>query len=117
MFVCNHDRKKIVNDYIQKYVEITEKCLWIEIADERLQFLQTKHLQCTRTALFAQNTPFEKAKGGNFTVLKIEKQKHVIQHRKYKVNEAKNTNYPKFSISRKNSTILSWECCRQLEPP
>ena len=23
-------------------------CFWIEIADERLRFLQTKHLQCTR---------------------------------------------------------------------
>ena len=47
MFVCNYDRKKSVDDYKQKYVEITKKCLWIEIADERLRFLQTKHLQCT----------------------------------------------------------------------
>ena len=46
MFVCNYDRKKFVDDYRQKYVEITKKCLWIEIADERLRFLQTKHLQC-----------------------------------------------------------------------
>ena len=37
---------KFVDDYRQKYVEITKKCLWIEIADERLRFLQTKHLQC-----------------------------------------------------------------------
>ena len=47
MFVCNYDRKKFVDDYRQKYVEITKKCLWIEIADERLRFLHTKHLQCT----------------------------------------------------------------------
>ena len=46
MFVCNYDRKKFVDDYRQKYVEITKKCLWIEIADKRLRFLQTKHLQC-----------------------------------------------------------------------
>ena len=51
MFVCNYDRKKFVDDYRQKYVEITKKCLWIEIADERLRFLQTKHLQC-RTDYF-----------------------------------------------------------------
>ena len=47
MFVCNYDRKKFVVDYRQKYVEITKKCLWIKIADERLRFLQTKHLQCS----------------------------------------------------------------------
>ena len=46
MFVCNYDRKTFVDDYRQKYVEITKKCLWIEIADKRLRFLQTKHLQC-----------------------------------------------------------------------
>ena len=46
MFVCNYDRKKIVDDHKQKYAEITKNCLWIKIADERLRFLQTKHLQC-----------------------------------------------------------------------
>ena len=46
MFVCNYNRKTFVVDHRQKYVEIANDCLWIEIADERLQFLQTKHLQC-----------------------------------------------------------------------
>ena len=50
MFVCNYDRKKIVVDHRQKYVEIATDCFWIEIADKRLRFLQTKHLQC-RTVL------------------------------------------------------------------
>ena len=53
MFVCNYDRKKFVDDYRQKYVEITKKCIWIEIADERLRFLQTKHLQCSFETVFA----------------------------------------------------------------
>ena len=35
-----------MDDHRQKYVEITKNCLGIEIADERLRFLQTKHLQC-----------------------------------------------------------------------
>ena len=51
MFFCDYDRKKIVDDYGQKYVEITKKCLWIKIADERLRFLQTKHLQCTPSSI------------------------------------------------------------------
>ena len=55
MFVCNYDRKKFVDDYRQKYVEITKKCLWIEIADERLRFLQTKHLQCTQQVFSSEN--------------------------------------------------------------
>ena len=46
MFVCNYNRKTFAVDHRQKYVEIAKDCLWIEIADERLQFLQTKHLQC-----------------------------------------------------------------------
>ena len=46
IFVCNYDRKKIVVDHRQKYVEIANDRVWIEIADERLRFLQTKHLQC-----------------------------------------------------------------------
>ena len=46
IFDCYFDRKKIVDDHRQKYVEITKNCLGIEIADERLRFLQTKHLQC-----------------------------------------------------------------------
>ena len=46
MFVCNYNRKTFVVDHRQKYVEIAKDCLWIEIADERLRFLQTKHLQC-----------------------------------------------------------------------
>ena len=45
MFVCNYNRKTFVVDHRQKYVEIAKDCLWIEIADERLRFLQTKHLQ------------------------------------------------------------------------
>ena len=51
MFVCNYNRKTFVVDHRQKYVEIAKDCLWIEIADERLRFLQTKHLQCGRTYL------------------------------------------------------------------
>ena len=43
---CNYDGKKIVDEHRQKYVEIAKNCLGIEIADERLRFLQTKHLQC-----------------------------------------------------------------------
>ena len=46
MFVCNYDRKNFIDDHRQKYVEITKNCLGNEIADKRLQFLQTKHLQC-----------------------------------------------------------------------
>ena len=46
MFVCNYDRKNFIDDHRQKYVEITKNCLGIEIADKRLRFLQTKHLQC-----------------------------------------------------------------------
>ena len=46
IFVCNYDRKEIVEDYRQIYVEITKNCHGIEIADERLRFLHTKHLQC-----------------------------------------------------------------------
>ena len=46
MFVCNYNRKTFVVDHTQKYVEIANDCLWIEISDERLRFLQTKHLQC-----------------------------------------------------------------------
>ena len=46
MFVCNYNRKTFVVDHRQKYVEIAKDCLWIEIADEHLRFLQTKHLQC-----------------------------------------------------------------------
>ena len=37
--------KKFVDDHRQKYVEITKDCLWNEIADKCLQFLQTKYLQ------------------------------------------------------------------------
>ena len=47
MFVCNYDRKIFIDDHRQKYVEITKNCLGNEIADKRLRFLQTKHLQCT----------------------------------------------------------------------
>ena len=46
MFVCNYNRKTFVVDHRQKYVEIANDCLWIEIADEHLRILQTKHLQC-----------------------------------------------------------------------
>ena len=46
MFVCNYSRKTFTVDHGQKYVEIAKDCLWIKIADERLRFLQTKHLQC-----------------------------------------------------------------------
>ena len=49
MFVCNYNRKTFVVDHRQKYVEIAKDCLWIEIADERLRFLQTKHLQCVKS--------------------------------------------------------------------
>ena len=41
--------KKNVDDHRQKYVKIIKNCLGIEIADERLRFLQTKHLQCMST--------------------------------------------------------------------
>ena len=40
MFVCNYNRKTFVVDHRQKYVEIAKDCLWIEIADECLQFLR-----------------------------------------------------------------------------
>ena len=46
MFVCHYERKKFVDDHRQKYAEITKICLGNEIADKRLRFLQTKHLQC-----------------------------------------------------------------------
>ena len=46
MFVCNYDRKIFVDNQRQKYVEITNNCLRIKIADKHLRFLQTKHLQC-----------------------------------------------------------------------
>ena len=51
MFVYNYDRKKFVDDHRQKYTEITKNCLGIEIADEHLRFLQTKHLQCSGVRL------------------------------------------------------------------
>ena len=38
MFVINHT---------QVSEDFTSVCLWIEIADKYLRFLQTKHLQCT----------------------------------------------------------------------
>ena len=47
MFVCNYDRKIFVDNQRQKYVEITNNCLRIKIADKHLRFLQTKHLHCT----------------------------------------------------------------------
>ena len=49
MFVGNYDRKNFIDDHRQKYVEITKNCLGNEIADKRLRFLQTKHLQCVLT--------------------------------------------------------------------
>ena len=52
MFVCNYDRKNFIDDHRQKYVEITKNCLGIEIADESLRFLQTKHLQCDQNVSF-----------------------------------------------------------------
>ena len=51
MFVCNHNRKTFVVDHRQKYAEIANDSLWIEIADEHLRFLQTKHLQCSGVRL------------------------------------------------------------------
>ena len=48
MFVCNYDRKIFKNVHRQNYVEITKNCLGNEIADKRLRFLQTKHLQCRK---------------------------------------------------------------------
>ena len=33
-------------NYTREHVELTKVCFWIGIADEHLQFLQTKHLQC-----------------------------------------------------------------------
>ena len=42
----HYDRKKYVDDHRQKYAEITKDCCGIEIADERLRFLQTKRSQC-----------------------------------------------------------------------
>ena len=51
MFVCNYNRKTFVVDHRQKYLEIAKDCLWIEMADERLRFLQTKHLQCTQLSI------------------------------------------------------------------
>ena len=56
MFVCNYDRKNFIDDHRQKYVEITKNCLGNEIADKRLRFLQTKHLQCLETKFFFLNT-------------------------------------------------------------
>ena len=47
MFVCHYERKKFVDDHRQKYAEITKICLGNEITNKRLQFLQTKHLQCS----------------------------------------------------------------------
>ena len=47
MFVCHYERKKLVDDHRQKYVEITWDCLWDEIAEKHPWFLQTKHLQCS----------------------------------------------------------------------
>ena len=35
-----------MDDHRQKSVQIAKNCLGIEIADKRLRFLQTKHLQC-----------------------------------------------------------------------
>ena len=46
VFVSHYERKKFLDDHRQKYVEITKICLGNEIADERLRFLQIKHLQC-----------------------------------------------------------------------
>ena len=51
MFVCNYDRKNFIDDHRQKYVEITKNCLGNEIADKRLRFLQTKHLQCMHSLI------------------------------------------------------------------
>ena len=44
-----------MDDHRQNYVEITKNCLGIEIADERLQFLQTKHLQCSNLNFHTYN--------------------------------------------------------------
>ena len=66
--------KKIVNDDTRKYVEITKHCLLIEIPDKRLQFLQTKHLQCTRKDLC---TPLESSKN---TCLKTQMKSDVSVH-------------------------------------
>ena len=61
MFVCNYNRKTFVVDHRQKYVEIAKDCLWIEIADKRLQFLQTKHLKCDRCSLFGPKSCMKKS--------------------------------------------------------
>ena len=50
-------KKKFVVDHRQKYVEVAKDCLWIEIADEHLRFLQTKHLQCTSPLLTLLRAP------------------------------------------------------------
>ena len=55
MFVCNYNRKTFLIDHRQKYIDIAKDCLWIEIADERLQFLQTKHLKCSAGSVQGPN--------------------------------------------------------------
>ena len=84
MFVCNYDRKKFVDDYRQKYVEITKKCLWIEIADERLRFLQTKHLQCNPGLLVCKKElPSLKGHLKRRSLMNVLKQNHDWEEKKF----------------------------------
>ena len=39
--------KIFVINHTQIFVDLASVCFWIWIADKRLRFLQTKHLQCT----------------------------------------------------------------------
>ena len=42
IFVCNYDRKKIVDDHRQKYVEITKDCLWNELQNYCVESTEKK---------------------------------------------------------------------------
>ena len=68
MFVCHYERKKFVDDHRQKYAEITKICLGNEIADKRLRFLQTKHLQCKKIGKYKIDDFFNPTLGGLIVV-------------------------------------------------
>ena len=43
MFVCNNNRKKIVDDHIQKYAETTENFLWTELQNHYVESTEKKN--------------------------------------------------------------------------
>ena len=46
--------KIFVINHTQIFVDLASVCFWIWIADKRLRFLQTKHLQCIYSSKMSQ---------------------------------------------------------------